>query len=195
MVKKILISILVISIMCSVAGCTSTSTDASDSAALSSDLSVENEESSAFSRTNPCPVGTSQSVNIDDWLEGKYSADITINSIVRGDTAWQQILAENQFNDPAADGMEYIIANVTVTITDSEKDASIDLSSYDFTPYSGSYSEYEQVSVVTPQPEFGGSAFAGGSQSGNIVFQVAVDDSTPIAVFGGSNGFWFKLYS
>ncbi|HIZ34457.1 MAG TPA: hypothetical protein H9815_01665, partial [Candidatus Ruania gallistercoris] len=60
------------------------------------------------SRENPFLIG--EDVGNDDWsvmLEEPYEA-------------WDEVRAENQFNDPPADGMEFWMLPVTVTYTGTE---------------------------------------------------------------------------
>ena len=54
-------------------------------------------------RSAPAPVG--ETIITEDW-------QVNILEVVRGEAAWTMAQAANQFNDPPADGMEYIAFRV-----------------------------------------------------------------------------------
>lgn len=59
--------------------------------------------STTYSRTNPAPVGTRQTIAVNNYSE-KYTAIITVTEAVRGDAAWEKIKAANQFNAKPDEG-------------------------------------------------------------------------------------------
>lgn len=150
-----------------------------------------------YSRKNPAPVGTAQTVTVNDWDE-TYTVTMTVNWVNRGEDAWYYIQEANRFNDPPSDGMEYIIANITATLEDSKDDLAVDFSHYDFTAFSENSSEYEDVYVVVPTPEFEGEAYSGASITGNVVFMVDSNDAAPKIAYGressGAGGIWMALF-
>ncbi|WP_231915937.1 DUF4352 domain-containing protein [Microbacterium karelineae] len=74
-----------------------------DDATMEDDDDAEGSDAQG-TRENPLPLGST--VDSDEW-------SITVNSVTLGAT--DAVLAENQFNDPPADGDEYILVNVTAT--------------------------------------------------------------------------------
>ena len=56
-----------------------------------------------MSRSNPYP--SSQVVHAPNW-------DVQVLEVVRGDEAWKALQAANQFNEPAPEGMEYILVKL-----------------------------------------------------------------------------------
>ncbi len=153
-------------------------------------------ESSSYSRLNPAPIGTAQTFSYSSYLED-YTATCVIKSCIRGDRAWEKIEAANMYNDEPNEGMEYILAEVSLTLVSSKDDTAISFSSYSFDVYSSDSAEYESCFVVTPEPVFSGKVFPGGTLTGYVVFQVNKTDQHPKAVIGtdfyGAGGAWFAL--
>ncbi len=153
-------------------------------------------EGTSYSRTNPAPIGTKQSFSVSGLLE-EYTATAVINSVESGDSAWEKIKAANMFNDGPSEGMEYILANVSVTLVSSKDDSAVSFSEYSFDVYSSNNEEYSRASVVSPEPELSGNVFPGGTSTGYIVFTVSKTDEHPKVVIGadyrGNGGAWFSL--
>lgn len=149
-----------------------------------------------YSRTNPAPVGTSQTVTVDNYSQ-KYTAVITVTDVVRGASAWQKIKAANQFNDEPADGKEYILTKIKATVTSSSDDKAVNFSGYNFDAFSSTNVEYPSVSVVEPEPELSGNVYKDGTLEGYVTFLVNTSDTAPKIVYGanydGTGGVWFSL--
>lgn len=150
-----------------------------------------------FSRSNPAPVGTAQSIHYSDFMN-EYDARIQITESYRGAEAWAKIKAANMFNAEAPEGKEYILIKASATLTNIKDDKAISLNSYSFTPYSSKNVEYADFfSVVEPDPIFNGKVFSNGTLEGYIAFLVDVTDPNPKVVFGenydGTSGIWFAL--
>lgn len=64
------------------------------------------EDSIGYSRANPVPFATS-SVSLDNW-------DVRVVEMIRGHDAWQMIHAANAYNQPAADGWEYLLVRFVI---------------------------------------------------------------------------------
>ena len=148
-----------------------------------------------LSRKNPAALNQPVAFTVTGTT--KYSGIMTATEIIRGASAWDMILAENQFNDPPAEGYEYILTRVQITVTSVEGDKAVNLSDFDFKTFSGTNEEYETESVVNPKPEFDGKLYAEGSKEGYIVSHVKIDDANPKLVYrlglDGSGGIWFSL--
>ena len=149
-----------------------------------------------YSRTNPAPIGTTQTVKIDTYTE-KYTAAIAVKEVIRGAEAWEKIKAANMFNSEPKDGFEYMLVKVSATISDVSDDASVNLGAYSFDFFATDYSSYDTTIIVAPDPAFGGTLYSGGSSEGYIVATVKKDDATPTMQFGsdyqGKGGIWFAL--
>lgn len=149
-----------------------------------------------YSRTNPAPIGTAQSIQIDNWLD-KYNASVVILEATRGAEAYNMLKKANQFNSPADEGMEYVLVKARVSINSVAEDKAVSLNSYSFDAYSADNVEYKSAFAVAPDPQFSGNVFAGGTLEGYFAVQVSQSDKAPKLVFGskydGSGGIWFSL--
>lgn len=169
---------------------------ATQTVALTSAGQTPSAPSGTYSRTNPAPVGTAQSISVNGILE-KYNASVVIEESIRGADAWAKIKAANQFNQAAPDGKEYVLVKIKASVNSVTDDKAISLSDYSFTPYSSDNVEYDSTYAVTPTPEFSGSVYAGGTLEGYAVYAVSKTDSNPKLVFGanydGTGGIWFSM--
>ena len=149
-----------------------------------------------YSRTNPAPIGTTQTIEIDNYSTS-YKAAVTVKSVLLGNDAWNMVKKANMFNSEPDEGYEYCLIYVSVTVTDVKDDAAVSLSNWDFDFYSTDYSKYSNTSVVEPDPSFGGNAYSGGTIEGYICQQIKRTDVSPTVVFGtdyyGKGGIWFSL--
>lgn len=121
----------------------------------------------AGSRDNPFAVG--EPVGNDDW-------EI---SIAEPYEAWEEIQAENQFNDPPPEGMEYYIVAVTATYNGDETGLPwIDLEFAFVGDDNRTYSDH--CGVIPNDLSEVDELYAGGTAEGNIC----------IAVPEGASGLW-----
>lgn len=158
---------------------------------------TNNSVDKSYSRTTPAPVGVEQTYTSNSKYSTSHTTTIKIVESYRGSSAWSKIKDANMFNDEPPAGKEYILVKVKAYVKSVKDDKAVNFSSYDFTPFSGSNSEYSRASVVEPDPEFGGSVYAGGSTEGYIAFLVDKSDTSPKVVFGedynGTGGIWFSI--
>ncbi len=158
---------------------------------------VQAPANSEYGRTNPAPIGVTQTVTIEDFVVGTYTLAVTVNELISGDAAYDALLIANQFNDPPEDGMMYVLANITMELTECSSDKCVSVSQFDFDSFSGNGVQYDFVSAVTPDPSLFGDLYVGGSLTGYTVFMVSADDKSPTIVLGrnydGSGGIWFSL--
>ena len=150
-----------------------------------------------LSRSNPAPLGQVVAYSIDAFIE-KYTADITVEQVIRGDEAWKMIESANMFNSPAPEGHEYLLAKINFKVASNKiADTRVNISSYNFTLVSKDGKDYEAGLIVQPEPSFEASLYAGASHTGWAAFKVKTDDSDPLLTFGrdynGSKGAWFKV--
>lgn len=155
-------------------------------------------KSGEYSRTDPAPLGTTQKINIDDYLN-TYTAAITITELLRGDAAWKKIEEANLYNDEPGAGKEYILVKIKCTASDVKGDKAVSLSSSSFDIYTSDNTEYTDTGwPVVPAPEFYGNIYDGATLEGYAAYLVNTNDKAPKAVFGvnynGTGGIWFALY-
>ncbi len=168
------------------------STPETDPAPETSDAAGE------YGRKNPAPIGTSQTITVEGW-DDTYTVTLTVNWVNRGEDVWYYIQQANRYNEAPSSGIEYIIANITATVEDSQNDLAVDFSGFDFDVFLETSSEYDdRVPVVEPEPAFSGEAYSGASVTGNVVFMVDATDTAPKITYSrdynGSGGIWMALY-
>ncbi|WP_438317281.1 hypothetical protein [Sporosarcina sp. FA9] len=131
-------------------------------------------------RSNPLPFGDTITVkeNIyDDSFNSYESAlDITLLELIRGEAAWEVIKNENMFNEPAAEGFEYVLIKAKGFLKESETDDdSLYFSNMNFKFVSNEGEVYEWGSVVIPN-ELSKELYNGGTGEGFIANQVKIGD-------------------
>jgi hypothetical protein len=126
-----------------------------------------------MSRSNPYPM--TELVSAPNW-------NIQVLEVVRGNDAWNMIQSANMFNDPAPDGMEYVLVKISAesTYTDSDEH-SIGTSDFDLT--GDKLIRYSTASVVEPDPELDGQLYAGGKTEGWAAFSVSKGESNLILIY------------
>ncbi len=152
---------------------------------------------SNYNRNNPAPIGVKQTVTVEKILE-KYTAEVTVTDVIRGDGAWKLIKAANMFNEEPGAEEDYILVKIRVKVIDVEGDKKVDISPVYFNIYSGDNVEYDNIVFATePEPSIRTSLYAGGEHEGYAVYKVKKSDTNPKLVFGqeydGTGGIWFKL--
>lgn len=154
-------------------------------------------QSSGSAGTRSDPVTFGETINLQgtfadydaDWEEFDADLDITIIESIRGEEAWNIISNENQFNDPAPEGKEYIINRVRVLLKNATSDdLKTTFSDSDFDYISSSGSSYSTEYAVIPD-ELNVELFNDGQSEGNIMGVVDIDD-TPLIRYESS--FFFE---
>ncbi|MEK4407007.1 hypothetical protein MKZ26_21790 [Sporosarcina sp. FSL K6-6792] len=136
-------------------------------------------------RSNPLPFGETITVkeNIYDDSYNAYdsSIEITLLESIRGNEAWAIIEKENMYNEPAADGFEYVLIKVKGFLKESETDDdSLYFSNMNFDFVSNEGEVYEWVSAVVPN-ELSKELYNGGSGEGFISNQVKIGDDYKVS--------------
>ena len=134
----------------------------------------EEAKSKLGSRTNPVPFQTTATV--DDELyddEGNSYAikfDLTVSEVIRGDAAYQKLLSMNEFNEPAPEGYEWVLAKTKVKFVESEtEDLSFHIDgimNFDMVSESGDI--YSGDIVGTTEPDFSFEMYVGNEKEGYI---------------------------
>lgn len=128
------------------------------------------------SRSSPLPLGTG--LQFKTWA-------ITVTEVLRGDEAAKAIKETNQFNDPAPEGMEYLLATVQIENISKDQKAEHTALAADLRLTGDRNILYSRVSAVTPK-EFEGELFPGGTAEGQIAFAVPRDEKN-LMFFVGEN--------
>jgi len=155
------------------------------------DVEAEEEEaeeepptSDVGKRSNPVPVGESVTYTEvyygEDWEE-EYEAEyeVRITDIVRGEEALTILKEENQFNEPAPEGMEWAIITLEGTLHAGDEDVP-----YTVVPW---FSVVDSTGSEVPQDDYATldgneygyvDLFPGGTTEGRIAHYMPVDDES-----------------
>ncbi|MCG8349097.1 MAG: DUF4352 domain-containing protein [Chloroflexales bacterium] len=126
-----------------------------------------------LSRSNPFP--SSEVVTAPNW-------DVQVLESVRGDAAWQSIQTANQFNEPAPEGMEYLLVKLHVKCTydDSEEHS---IGGSDFKVTGDRFIQYSGAAAVEPDPQLDARLFKDGETEGWAAFFVGQGEGNLILIF------------
>lgn len=110
------------------------------------------------SRRLPMPRGSV--ISGQNW-------EATVLEMVRGEEAWQQLRATNQFNDPAPEGQEYLLLRLRLKVTGSSE------SYFIYPAVTGDrYIRYSAAPAVTPDPRLPSEFTAGQTAEGWLPYLV-----------------------
>lgn len=154
------------------------------------------ESAPKYSRSNPAPINTKATLEYQDVFD-EYTAEITVNEVIRGAEANSIIANASSTNQTASKGYEYLLVKVTFKLLSlGNEEAKHDLSPVHFSLISASGKAYDYSSIIVPEPAIRTSLYQGASHTGWIAYQVSTDDK-PLLAYGrnydGTGGVWFKL--
>ena len=133
----------------------------------------------------PAPAAMGEDVRGATW-------GASVLEVVRGDAALEILTEANSFNEPPADGHEYVLVRLRGHNL-SREDTFGNMWEADFKVTGNEnvlYFFYARPSLVEPTPDFDFYLFPGGSGEGYMAFQVRVEDTglmlrhEPFAIFG-----------
>lgn len=147
--------------------------DEGASLSVSADLAKIEPTDLGKERGAPAPFG--ETVVTENWR-------VTLLAMVRGDEAWAMVQEANSFNDPPAEGMEYVAVKMLAGyIGTDDRPTQIDGT---YLHATGSANVvYDNPSVVDPDPALDVTLFPGGTAEGWVVLQVAQGETGIMAVF------------
>jgi hypothetical protein len=125
-----------------------------------------------MSRSKPFP--RTEVVSAPNW-------DVQVVEVIRGEGAWQAIQAANQFNEPAPEGMEYLLVKLHVKSTYADSDEH-PISGSDFKATGDRLIEYSNASVVEPDPMLDAQLFAGGETEGWSAYLIGQGEGNLILI-------------
>lgn len=118
-------------------------------------------------RENPVPIGETAITN--DWA-------VSVLEVIRGEQAWTAVQAANQFNEPPAEGMEYVAVKLSVRrIGTADVAHQIDGSSFAIT--GGENILYSHPAIVDPEPALDIRLFPGGQHEGWSIMTARIDEA------------------
>lgn len=119
------------------------------------------------SRHNPDALGTE--IRVDDWA-------VVITDVQRGESAVQLIAETNPFNPSPEVGYTYLIATLQLTNISTDPEARSTAFALDLRVTGQRNILYSRARVVPPTP-LEHDLFPGGTQVGQIVFSIPVDET------------------
>jgi len=134
----------------------------------------EQEKSKLGSRTNPVPF--QKTATVDDILYNDSGEalpikfGLTVEEVLRGDAAFQKLKAMNEFNEPAPDGYEWVLAKTKVKFVEfKSKDLSFHIDGImNFQLVSETGDIYSGDIVATTEPNFSFEMYEGNEKEGYI---------------------------
>jgi len=168
-IVTLLVALLAVLMVAGVVGCSSS--DGTGAEVVTGDSNEEPAgeseapaaEEAPGTRTNPLPLGTTAKVG--DW-------EVTIKEV--NTNANDVIAAANQFNDPPAEGSQYVLATVDAKYVGAESGTFWVDMSYKF--YGSGGNTFDESMAVSPNPiSNAGETFPGATISGDMVFEVPSD--------------------
>jgi len=157
---------------------------------------------------DPAPAGT-RLLGIVECGRGYtthelYNMAITLQEVIRGESAWERLLKASGANKPADEGFEYVLARVKFEYSARNKPGLCihKLTPEQFIACSSEGEEYPAVGLSLPEPELRGDLRSGDSLEGWIALLVPESDMTPLLFYSADSGravmhggnIWFKLY-
>lgn len=124
-------------------------------------------------RSNPLQIGDTAQlesrINGDDFDERyEASVNLTVNEIIIGEEAYNMLVEENQFNDPAPEGYQWALIHATSELVEAETEdyAYYVMDRFEIVEEDGSSAPRE--SAVTPDSYGGDHIYSGGTSSGYV---------------------------
>lgn len=155
----------------------SQSTAPANSAAPTSASSHPTATGSMGTRDNPVPIGTAADVG-GGWT-------VTVLDVIPNGT--DQVLAENQFNDPPAEGRQFFMVTISATYTGANSstfNSAVSLSAVGASNVA--YETFEDRCGVIPNDLPSTEVFGGGTITGNVCWSVRTDDVASLVMFSDS---------
>lgn len=143
----------------------------------------ESEEVEVGTRSNPVPLGEAVLIEDSTYDDSDNRLDVVyelkITDVIRGEEAYDILLEENQFNEPAPEGYEWVIANLEVELIEGDDDYPFTIVSWDkIIASTGSEVSQDDYGTLAGN-EFGYSdLFPGGTHSGRTTFYVPEEDES-----------------
>lgn len=154
---------------------------------------------SSYNYNNPAPIGTPQIGYSIHYKTGKYTAEIKITEVIRGNEALEIIKANNKYGTIIGDNEEYLIAKISAKILTTEKDGAIPFDTNNFIAYSGNNKSYAMAPIYRIPNQLSATLTKNGSTEGYVYLEVNKDDKHPKLGLRTSDsniitkGIWFAL--
>lgn len=132
-------------------------------------------------RGNPYPIGST--IENDEWR-------VVVNSVTPDAT--DAVLSENEFNEPPADGSQYMLVNYSTTYLGDNADGEMPaFVTVEYVTADGTtVNSFDNVVVVPDAIESSSTLYTDGTATGNVAFEVPTDtaDQGVLAITPGMLG-------
>jgi hypothetical protein len=146
-----------------------------DGASIDISPDLANIKPNSMGKERNAPGNRADKIITEDW-------EWFIVDVIRGDDAWKMAQEANQFNDPPAEGFEYIAVKIHVRYIGTEdKAANIDGTFFKSTGSANVL--YDAPTVVDPSPQLDIWLYPGGEFEGWIVVQASQGETNMVLVF------------
>lgn len=149
------------------------------------------------SRLSPAKKGEKITIIHNDFTCGKQILEITLLDLLRGDKAWSKIKAANSYNEPPAEGKEYIIAKFRIRVLDTENDKPVRISHSSFDIVRSDGTVYNDIFYIAGlNPNLSTDLYKGADYEGWTYFMVDINDTPLAAIFRNyESATWFDISS
>jgi hypothetical protein len=126
-------------------------------------------------KTRHQPAAWGETIVTEKW-------EVTVLDLVRGSEAAAMVTAANRYNDPPAEGMEYVVVKLRVRLI-VQTDEVVEVSGGDFKIMGSANVIYNLPTVVDPEPGIRAHLYPGGIHEGWHVTQVAKEEGNLVLVY------------
>ena len=162
--------------------------------------SVATETTAPGKRSNPVAIEQSATWGVM-YSDAEYNqldgtVTTTISNVIRGEEAFNQLIAANEYNEAAPEGYEWVIFDMSLTLDEGSEDDPFNTSTIFMTPIASDGSEVSQTDYATFED---GAAFGwkdlykGGNDSGKVGLIVPVGDDTLIEISDMNTSVFYSL--
>lgn len=150
-------------------------------------------------RSSPVPLGDSiEFVDryYDENFDEKFDAllNLGIKDIVRGEDAYNILIQENQFNDPAPEGMEWLIITLEAELLEGDEDNPYTIVPwFDIVDSSGSEISQDDYGTLDGDEYGYVDLFPGGTNSGRITLYGPENDDSLLSLDTNEGKIYFSL--
>jgi hypothetical protein len=125
--------------------------------------------------TRDAPVAAGETVRVGEW-------DVTVLSAIPDAT--EAVLAENEFNDPPAEGRQFLMVEVSATYEGAEsEEVFTGLTMTTVGDSAVAYTSFEDTCGVVPgELDTFSEVFPGGTQVGNLCWHVLTEDAESLVL-------------
>ena len=125
--------------------------------------------------TRDAPISAGETVRVGDW-------DVTVLSAISDAT--EAVLADNEFNDPPADDRQFFVVEISATYEGAEsEEVFTGLTMSTVGDSAVAYTSFEDTCGVVPgELDTFSEVFPGGTQVGNLCWQVLTDDADSLVL-------------